>query len=201
MSNTTFYRPEGISSLSFHPCTIPPFSLQLAIAAFTLYLTPNRRGAHQNPKSFFAFPYHKSSLGGEEKYPPLPSSLILRSVLTEISRCSLPSSGTRLPNSSLRPTVGIRLGHQFLRPAMVRTAGTRIVRTTKVSNRTEENKIHPIWLSVSVWENKRPPNAIAIITPAAVMIPPVSWTALRIDARSVNPSMRYSATRHMRNMS
>ena len=87
-----------------------------------------------------------------------------------------------LPNSSLRFSYSSFRGHQLSQPASDINAGTRTVRTINVSNSTDEKSSHAIWLSVSVCEKSRPPNAIAIITPAAVMIPDVSTAARRIDA-------------------
>ncbi len=74
-------------------------------------------------------------------------------------------------------------------------AGTTTDRITNVSNRTAKLKKKASWFNPGVCENRRAPNAMAMMIPAAVMILPVRYTPRARLTRSEKPSKRYSITR------
>ena len=81
------------------------------------------------------------------------------------------------------------------------SAGTRNVRTTNVSTRTDTTKKNESWFRAGIDENKSPMKAIAMIIPAAVMMLPVLAKPDKMEAFSPKPCSRASRIAVKRNMS
>lgn len=91
-----------------------------------------------------------------------------------------------------------RPGHQKRLPARSTSAGTRTVRTSRVSSRTPIPTMTPIWVRAMRGRTPRTAKTAARRVPALVMTPPVDASARRMASRVRWPATVSSLVRAMR---
>ena len=100
-------------------------------------------------------------------------------IRSELSVCS--NSHASSPAGSIRRLPGgIFPGHQFISPITSMSDGTSTARTRKVSTRLTPTNRNPNWFRTLIELSISAAKATVIITPAVVMVVPVSAKPFRI---------------------